>query len=95
MHRLDQISFVWDPLTEDWEAHFAALEKFKQREGHCSALRNHVENGLRLGNWIFHMRVNRLKFDADLIAPKKRAEKSKLTVDQIKRLNSLGFVWKA
>jgi Helicase associated domain len=34
--RLDEIGFIWDILEVKWEGGFAALEKFKAREGHCN-----------------------------------------------------------
>jgi superfamily II DNA or RNA helicase len=76
--RLDQLGFSWDPLAEDWERNFAALERFKQREGDARPKLRHQEDGLNLGRWVV----------------KQRAAKQKLSPERIARLNSLGFVWK-
>ena len=54
--RLDALGFEWDVLAANWEAHFAALEKFKAREGHCHVLVAHVEDGIKLGQWAAEQR---------------------------------------
>jgi hypothetical protein len=77
--RLDALGFSWDPHKDLWEINFAALMKYYTRTGDCRAPRSHTEDGLNLGAWL----------------KKQRQKKSKLTKDQIKRLNALGFVWKA
>ena len=77
--RLDSLGFSWDPLAEQWEKHFIALQKFKEREGHCRVAVSLIENGLRLSSWVCVQR--QLK------------SKGLLTSEQIKRLDSLGFSW--
>ena len=76
--RLDKLGFSWDPLAEDWETHFAALEKFRQREGNVRPKQGHQEDGLNLGWWVVTQ----------------RRRKNKLLPDRIARLDQLGFVWK-
>jgi superfamily II DNA or RNA helicase len=75
--RLDRLGFSWDPCTEDWETNFAALKKFKRREGHARARWEHQEDGVNLGTWVATQRSN----------------KDQLSPERIARLNSLGFVW--
>ncbi len=77
IRRLDSLGFIWDPIVEQWEEGFAALQKFHQREGHCLVPRGNQEFGLNLGGW-----VNNLRSRKDILTP-----------DQIRRLNSLGFIW--
>jgi len=77
LQRLNQLGFSWDPFAEAWEINFAALEKFKQREGHCRVTEKHQEDGLSLGNWVSNKRLKR-----DTLSP-----------DQLQRLNGLGFNW--
>ena len=79
LKRLNSIGFTWDPIAEQWEQGFAALHKFHKREGHCRVVRGHKENGRKLGVWVNNQRAN----------------KNELPPDRLKRLNSLGFVWKA
>ena len=74
-NRLNSLGFNWDPRAEQWEEGFAALQKFHKREGHCLVVDGHEEDGLKLRNWVNHLR-NR---------------KDQLTPDQLRRLNSLGF----
>jgi hypothetical protein len=47
--RLDAIGFVWDWRDNLWEQNFAALLKFKRREGHCCVPALHREGDLKLG----------------------------------------------
>ena len=78
--RLDDIGFVWDPLDNSWEEAFAALSKFKSREGHCLVPTSHMEEGLKLdlGTWVLRQR---------------RPVVDTLSVEQKKRLDEIGFVW--
>jgi hypothetical protein len=75
---LDRLGFCWNPIAELWEKGFLALQKFHKDEGHCRVPQRHKEKSVRLGAWV----------------SKQRGKKSKLTREQIKRLNALGFVWK-
>jgi superfamily II DNA or RNA helicase len=75
--RLDAIGFSWDPHAEEWEKGFEALQSFRKREGHCRASRSHIENNFKLGKWL----------------NKQRSYKSRLSPEQISRLDSIGFSW--
>ena len=77
LKRLNSIDFIWDPLAEQWEQGFAALEMFHQREGHCRIVALHEEDGRKLGVWV----------------SSQRSKKKQLSSEQLKRLNSLGFIW--
>jgi superfamily II DNA or RNA helicase/uncharacterized protein (DUF2384 family) len=77
LKRLNKLGFIWNARAEPWERHFAALQKFHQREGHCRVSRLKKECELNLGNWVITQ----------------RSRKEGLTPDQIKRLDSLGFSW--
>jgi hypothetical protein len=77
--RLDELGFVWDPREADWEEGFSYLKLYQEREGNCRAPKNHKENGFRLGQWLSVQRVN----------------KDKMSSERRKRLDGLGFVWKA
>jgi len=50
--RLDAVGFVWDDHERNWEKGFAALQKFKAREGHCQVPQSHLEGTLKLGQWV-------------------------------------------
>jgi hypothetical protein len=75
---LDAIGFVWDPDEVAWKNNFAALKHFASREGHCRVPREHNERGLNIGTWVTNQR-NR---------------KSNLSVERVRRLNTIGFVWR-
>jgi ribosomal protein L7Ae-like RNA K-turn-binding protein len=77
--QLEELEFVWDPFTADWEEGFSYLKVYNEREGHCRVPYKHVENGFRLGPWI----------------TKQRLRKSALSEERCKRLDELGFVWGA
>jgi hypothetical protein len=76
--RLNSLGFCWDPHTEKWEAAFAALQKFHEREGHCRVTQGVVLDGLKLGVWVRTQRIN----------------KDQLSHDRIRRLESIGFIWR-
>jgi len=79
--RLDSIGFSWNPYTEDWESGFSALQKFKNREGHCRVPLTHIEKDFTLGNWVSKQREFK--------------KSGRLHPDRINRLESLGFIWDA
>jgi hypothetical protein len=49
--RLERLGFVWAPSDEAWQRGFAALRKFRSREGHCRVPEAHIEQGYKLGAW--------------------------------------------
>lgn len=75
---LNSIGFSWDPFSERWERGFEALNKFQKREGHCRVPRSIEVEGFKLGLWVNNQR---------------HQNRESLSDDQIKRLNSLGFIW--
>jgi hypothetical protein len=76
--RLDAIGFVWDLLERRWEKDFAALKKFKAREGHCLVPYPYSDgNGSNLGHWVNTQRNN----------------KNKMSAERQMRLTKIGFVW--
>ena len=77
LKRLNCLGFSWDPNAESWEEGFAAFQKFHKREGHCRVPVSHQVDGQKLGLWV----------------AVQRQKKDRLTPDQLKRLNSLGFIW--
>jgi hypothetical protein len=77
--RLQGLGFEWNRFTSAWEKGFAALERFKAREGHCRVPVSHIEGAYRLGQWA---RVQRSRRDS---TPDERRQ----------RLDALGFVWRA
>jgi ferredoxin-thioredoxin reductase catalytic subunit len=64
-----------------WDFYFLLLLQFRGREGHLNVPVRHVEDGLNLGNWIKRNRTQK--------------RKEKLNIELERRLNQIGFVWKA
>ena len=78
--RLDSLNFIWDsPRAEQWEQGFAALLKFYKREGHTNVPQKQIEGTFRLGTWVSNQRLKKHTFSNE----------------RIKRLNAVGFLWKA
>jgi hypothetical protein len=60
-----------------WEKGFAALCKFRAREGHCCPSLYHVEDTFRLGKWVKSL----------------RRRKGLLPLECERRLDAIGFIW--
>ena len=75
--RLNAVGFIWDLHEFAWDEGFAALIKFKAREGHCRVSRYHLEGVYKLGQWVSVQRLSR----------------NDLSAERKKRLNAIGFVW--
>jgi hypothetical protein len=75
--RLNALGFVWSWRDYLWDRGFAALLKFKRREGHCHVPALYSEGNYRLGYWVSTQRQQRNKMSA-----KRKA-----------RLRKIGFVW--
>jgi len=56
----------WNPYTDRWERAYAVLVKFTHREGHAAVPKEHVEDGVRLGEWVINQRVKRDKMPDEL-----------------------------
>ena len=80
--QLDTLGMIWDarvraPLT--WDASFALLSRFHEREGHCRVPQKHVEDGRALGTWVdWQRRARRM---------------GALSRARTERLDALGMVW--
>mmetsp|Transcript_26245 Transcript_26245/g.58328 ORF Transcript_26245/g.58328 Transcript_26245/m.58328 type:complete len:475 (-) Transcript_26245:330-1754(-) len=80
--RLDELGVSWDVLEDHWNATFALLVKYKEREGHCNVPFRHEEDGVRLGFWLHTQRQ-----------VKKGQTNGILDADRLSRLNDLGISW--
>lgn len=75
--RLNAVGFVWSRRDWLWKRGFAALQKFKRREGHCLVHALHIEDDVHLGNWV----------------TVQRRRKNKMSRSRKQRLDELGFIW--
>jgi len=64
--RLETLGFQWTLRSENWEAMFTELAKFKQQHGHCNVPAQFTENP-QLGRWVVSQRSRRDKLSTDQI----------------------------
>ena len=79
--RLEKLpGWSWDRIADQFEEALGVLERFVEREGHARVPRSHVEEGLKLGNWVTDRRSE--------------YRQSKLEPGHIAQLAALpGWVW--
>jgi superfamily II DNA or RNA helicase len=75
--RLDELGFVWNEISERWEAGFSHLKMFHSHEGHCQVPALYSVDGYTLGSWVSVQRLNH----------------KELTEERRRRLDELGFNW--
>lgn len=79
---LDRLGFEWNSRRDArWEEHFSALEKYVRKYSNC------------LVN--FEYRVGKLKLGAWVVLQRQTQKKGSMPEERKRRLDSLGFVWKA
>lgn len=93
---LEEVGFVWSlrdtskmAPRKSWDAHYESLVEFKEKNGHCDVrVRSKQHPTGSLGRWVEKQRhhFNSSKDDSD--------KESKITSDQIKKLEDLGFKWR-
>ena len=79
VRRMNNLGFVWDVLSEQWEQAFSAAKKFYKREKHWDIPDDHIEDGVKIGNWVGVQRGAR--------------NKGRLSQDRLMRLDAVGFSW--
>jgi hypothetical protein len=77
VRRLDELGFVWDVRQVRWASMFEDLAAYQRAHGHCDVPSN--KDCIRLWRWVVTQRVAR--------------RKGKLNTDQVRRLDTLGFIW--
>ena len=70
---------IVDRLGMGWDEWYGLLQRFYKREGHCRVPQSLSVGEINLGAWV----------------STQRQKKTRLTQNRIKRLNALGFTWKA
>ena len=76
--RLDQLAFDWDVVSTNWEKAFECLRMYKNRVGDCRVPVPYIDSGIKLGRWV----------------NSQRRRKEKLSEEQRKQLDQIGFEWK-
>lgn len=78
VQRLDALGFIWDTYAKAWEVGINELAYFKDKNNHCSVPKRYkTASGNKLGLWLSNQKAN----------------KDRLTPEQIQRLDDLGLVW--
>jgi Helicase associated domain len=75
---LDKIGFCWEPRNEKFDSCFKRLEKYKKKNGHCNVS---LSEDKELSVW------------CNMLRKGKRDKTGWLSLERIKRLNSLDFSW--
>mmetsp|Transcript_26444 Transcript_26444/g.29250 ORF Transcript_26444/g.29250 Transcript_26444/m.29250 type:complete len:591 (+) Transcript_26444:437-2209(+) len=78
--KLEDVGVTWDPHSEQQENNIRLLLQFRERKGHLNVPHIHVEEGVKLGQWLAEKRSQR--------------GKGKLDKNLEKRLEDAGIVWK-
>lgn len=82
IQRLDEIGMSWNVISDQWERNYLEAVDYYREHGDLIVTKDYVTpNGIKLGYWIARLRINR--------------KASKLTDDQINRLNQIGMAWDA
>lgn len=82
--RLNSIGMVWSVISSQWEENYLAAVKYFNSHGNLDIPSNYIaENGIKLGNWIVHLRQKRLG----------KSKGTPLSNEQILRLNKIGMIW--
>ncbi|CAE8720240.1 unnamed protein product, partial [Polarella glacialis] len=83
IEQLDSLGFVWVVRDALWEEGFELLKAYKQDNGHATVPHSYVsDDGFKLGRWVNNQRMAR-----------KGHRGRQMDAEQVKQLNSLGFVW--
>jgi hypothetical protein len=81
---LNKEGFVWDSHEVVWSERFEEILKYKEQYGDCNVPCNFKENP-HLGSWV---KCQRRQY-RDFI----RGKRSSMTLDRIKKLESINFMW--
>ena len=78
---LDDLGMIWDQPDYLWSRNYEAAKRYFARLGDLNVPAGHVENGVKLYNWL-----------ADL---RKRYRAGVMSGEQIEQLNALGMRWQS
>ena len=82
---LKKIGFIFDPNDAKWRRKFEELKKFRLDHGHCIVPMDNSP----LANWVSQQRRQYRKVEEG------KLEKNNISLERIKELNIIGFVWNA
>ena len=76
---LEDVGIIWDNIDYLWESNYKAAFDYYTEHGDLEVPKGHIQNGVKLYNWLADLRKN--------------YRNSKLTEEQISRLNAIGMRW--
>ena len=78
--QLEELGFVWNVYDEQWQQMLRRLATYRSDHGHVHVPRDYVtDDGIKLGLWVNNQRNAK--------------RRGKLSEEQVKQLEELGFVW--
>ncbi len=91
---LEEVGFVWSlrdtskmAPRKSWDAHYQSLVEFKEKNGHCDVrVRSKQHPTGSLGRWVEKQRHH--------YNSREETTDSKITAEQIRKLEDLGFKWR-
>jgi len=94
IRKLEEVEFCWSlrdtakmAPRKSWDMHFAALKEFREANGHCDVRVRSKQNPTgSLGRWVEKQRGQ--------YHSRNEGRESKLTKEQIDKLDSIGFKWR-
>jgi hypothetical protein len=86
LQRLESVGFRWAKRKGQvsWDEKYEELKAYKRKYGNCHVPTKYKEN-TALGRWVSTQRAEYKKYC--------EGEKSNMTADKIRRLESIGFAW--
>ena len=82
--RLEKIGMVWSAVSAQWEENYTEAVHYYNEHGNLDIPSKYItESGVKLGNWIVHLRQKRAGTDSGM----------PLTDEQIARLDRIGMIW--
>jgi superfamily II DNA or RNA helicase len=75
--KLEEISFLWDPLDEKWSKAFELLKKYKLKYGDCLVPQSFIDEDVALGAWV----------------GTQRKAINTMSKERKKLLEGIGFIW--
>jgi predicted transcriptional regulator len=86
IEKLEEIDFQWEIKNKSFDRHFAKLQQFKVKHGHCN-VPNQYKDDPSLGKWVSRMRETYKKIQL------RQKPKCRLTQAQIEKLEEIGIQW--
>ena len=86
--KLEELNFIWDSHNAVWEERFGELLEYKSVHGHCNVPSTSSLHTLSV--WVQCQRRHYKQY----IENKKGNNRSRMSEERVRRLESVGFVWK-